>query len=131
MKILQNAIKCPDGTILVSTYRHDFQYYTQEDGRSYGVDGGVEYGRTLFSDQEFEDLSLHEDSPFEEQVNKALWGTYGKYGDEPLKWVFVKDMDNEHLKSCLRKDFRSNLPTWMADVMNHVYSIREAQYNGQ
>ena len=31
-RIILNRIKCPDGTILTSHYRHDFQEYTDENG---------------------------------------------------------------------------------------------------
>lgn len=30
------------------------------------------------------------------------WGTYGKSGLEPLRYVFLKNMSNEHIEACLR-----------------------------
>ena len=30
--LLYNAIKCPDGTLLVSRHQHDFHMHKQEDG---------------------------------------------------------------------------------------------------
>ena len=30
------------------------------------------------------------------------WGTYGKEGDQPLKYVILKDMSDEHIKAILR-----------------------------
>lgn len=36
--LLYNAIKCPDGTLLVSRHQHDFQMHRQKDGREYYVD---------------------------------------------------------------------------------------------
>lgn len=31
-----------------------------------------------------------------------LWGTYGKDGKQPLKWVLFKDMANEHIENILK-----------------------------
>jgi hypothetical protein len=25
------------------------------------------------------------------------WGTFGRYGNEPLKWIFIKDLSDSHL----------------------------------
>ena len=36
--LLYNAIKCPDGTLIVSRHQHDFQMHRQKDGREYYVD---------------------------------------------------------------------------------------------
>ena len=30
-----------------------------------------------------------------------VWGTYGKSGREPLKWVTLKNMSNEHIQAIL------------------------------
>lgn len=35
---------------------------------------------------------------------KVLWGTYGKQGTGPLRWVLLKDMDTEHLSNILRTE---------------------------
>ncbi len=38
--ILQNGIRTPDGTILVSSVVHEFRAYKDKKGETYLVDGG-------------------------------------------------------------------------------------------
>lgn len=33
--------------------------------------------------------------------NTLEWGTFGKKGNEPLKWVILKDMSDEHIINVL------------------------------
>lgn len=56
-KLIRNAIQCPDGTIIESKHRHDFVLHRQEDGREYFVDGGLDYQRIGYSDNEYKNLS--------------------------------------------------------------------------
>jgi len=32
---------------------------------------------------------------------KMQWGTYGKSGKEPLKWVYLYDLTDEHIQAIL------------------------------
>ena len=99
--ILLNRIQCPDGTILTSRHRHDFQSHIQEDGRYYAVDGGLSYQRVLFSDNEFINLSITSEDDFEKIRENMEWGTYGKDGKSPLKYKKLKDLDSDHIFSIL------------------------------
>ena len=38
------------------------------------------------------------------------WGTYGKNGDEPLRYIIVKDLENSHLENIIShiKEFPAN-----------------------
>ena len=48
-----------------------------------------------------------------------IWGTYGKSGKDPLKWVILKNMSDEHIQAILdtqhhissfyRKEFQKEL----------------------
>lgn len=116
---LQNALECPDGTILVSTHRHDFCSHEQEDGRVYAVDGGAEYKRTLFADKNFKDLSIYLDTPLDERIERALWGTYGKEKKREIKWIYIKNMAQAHIKNCLDDGYLSE---WVEEVMKEVYN---------
>lgn len=31
----------------------------------------------------------------------VTWGTYGKYGNEPLRYVLIKDITNDHLQNLI------------------------------
>ena len=34
-----------------------------------------------------------------------LWGTYGKTGEDPLKWVVLKNMSDEHITAILATQY--------------------------
>lgn len=40
--------------------------------------------------------------PKKKALEKAVWGTYGKSGRDPLKWVRIGDCSTEHLGAILR-----------------------------
>jgi hypothetical protein len=101
--IVLNSIRTPDGTVLVSRDRHDF--VTHEDavtGKTYGVDGGNEYLRRI-GDNDYTELSVTSRDPFEVQREAFEWGTYGKEGTEPLRWVKLKDLTYQHLTVLIEK----------------------------
>ena len=101
--LIQNAIQTPDGTILISTHRHDFKSHIESNGECYMVDGGNEYLRRSVNPKPvgYTDLTLYLDDPAEVVQDKMLWGTYGKDGNEPLKYVFLKDCEKAHLEKIL------------------------------
>lgn len=100
MNILKNAIRTPDGTVLVSRHRHDYQSYTDANGKEYMVDGGLAYCRTtVHEDQEW--VGLHSDEPHDKIRNEFEWGTYGPDGTDPLSYIVLKDMETEHILNCL------------------------------
>ena len=97
-RIVINMIKTPDGTILESQHRHDYKVYMDKNGVEYMVDGGREYlRRRMVKEAPFEEMSLYGDSDIEEIREYFLWGTRGKNGDEPIKYIKLKDMDLDHL----------------------------------
>ena len=98
--LIQNAMKTPDGTIIVSRDVHDYQEY---DG--YMVDGGLEYSRVGWPDggqYKYEPLFLYENDDFETKKERLVWGTYGKDGKQPLKWIKLIDCEDNHLKAILK-----------------------------
>jgi hypothetical protein len=67
------------------------------------VDGGLEYSRIISSGNPvYQDFSLWEDSPFKLVADRLLWGTYGPKGDQPLRWVPLKECETEHLQAILK-----------------------------
>lgn len=96
--IVINRIKTPDGTILTSYHRHDFKTYVDANGKTYGVDGGLDYLKRI-GDQDYEELSIYSDAPFE--VIRENFGRInrGKDGNQEPKFILLKDMDDEWLNN--------------------------------
>ena len=98
--LIYNAIRTPDGTILESRSVHDFVDHTDTNGKFYAVDGGLEYLKRC-GDNDYEELSLTLEDDFSKIRRVVSWGTRGKYGDQPLKKVKIKDLDTDHILSIL------------------------------
>lgn len=101
-QLLVNSIKCPDGTILESRHRHDYQTHTQEDGKEFMVDGGLAYERYGGSHiSEIENLSLYYGDDHELLRERFSWGARGINGDEPLHYIKLKDITESHLEALI------------------------------
>jgi hypothetical protein len=98
--MIQNGIRTPDGTELFSRHRHDYIEYTDKNGKTYIIDGGLDYCRTTVHDDQVS-LILYDDEPHEVQREVVVWGTYGISGREPLRYVPVKDMETTHIERVL------------------------------
>jgi hypothetical protein len=102
-QLVANLICTPDGTILQSFNRHDYKEYTDKNGETYMVDGGLDYlRRSVGQSEPYTELSVYSDDPFNLQREYFSWGTYGKDGDQPLKHVQLKSMSNDHIEAILR-----------------------------
>jgi len=118
-KIILNRIKTPDGTILISHHRHDFNTYLDKNGLEYMVDGGTDYlRRYVHEEAPYEELTLYHDTPYEEIRKAFARGGRGKDGTEPLVYVPLCEMNDEWLnavidyiglENCLVKDTIPNL----------------------
>jgi hypothetical protein len=101
-KIIYNAIRTPDGTIMESKNRHDYQTYMDKNGHEYMVDGGLDYlRRNVIDTAPYEELSVYEDDPHILKREVIKWGTYGINGDEPLRYVKLMEMNDGHIQACL------------------------------
>jgi len=121
-QLLHNSIQTPDGTILVSHHGHDFSEHTQEDGRRYFTDGGLDYQRIGFSDEEYTNLSLYTDDTHEKIRERFTWGNcYDKEMNRLPKIVYIKlkDITESHLNAILN----------LTNVMNTVkiYNMFKAE----
>lgn len=96
-QLIYNALRTPDGTILVSHHRHDYVAHTDANGETYFTDGGTEYIRRAVNTIPAEDLSLYNDEPFEVIREHIYRGGRGKNSDEPLKYVKLSEVNNEWL----------------------------------
>ncbi|HED05257.1 MAG TPA: hypothetical protein ENI61_01075 [Ignavibacteria bacterium] len=98
--LIRNAIQTPDGTILESKFRHDYQEYTDKNGKTYMVDGGLDYlRRSIVGDEK--DLSLYNNEPHEVQREVLTWGTRGINGNLSLKYVKISEMETSHINAVL------------------------------
>ena len=102
MQLIRNAIQTPDGTILESKHRHDYRSYTDANGKTYVIDGGLEYVRTtVHADQV--SLALYNTEPHEVQAQYLTWGSYGIRGDQPRRDIPIAEMETPHLEAVLRE----------------------------
>ena len=106
MRIIYNAIQTPDGTVLESRHVYDYKTHTDKNGEVYMVDGGLEYLRRSCNTTPAEELSVYLEDGHEVVREVATWGSYGKNGDEPLKYILIKDMTEEHILNCLKNCYR-------------------------
>lgn len=118
MKLIRNAIQTPDGTILESRHRHDYKSHVDANGKTYMVDGGLEYQRSTIHDDQIDLCVTLEDG--HEAVREVLeWGTRGKDGRGDLRLVKLKDMETDHIKACLETQ-RSMYPQIRTAMENEL-----------
>jgi hypothetical protein len=99
-KLIRNSIQTPDGTIIESRHRHDYKEYTDANGKTYMVDGGLDYARWSGNGDE-KNRRVWSDESFDKIREAVEWGTYGINGDQPLSYVKLCDMDTAHIQACL------------------------------
>jgi hypothetical protein len=100
--IVANMIRTPDGTILQSKHLHDYVEYTDKNGLEYMVDGGCAYLRRIVQDEApYEELSLYAHDDHSLVREHFHWGTRGKDGRQPLKWVALKDLTTDHIEAII------------------------------
>jgi len=101
-RLVYNAIKTPDGTVLESSHRHDYQVYTDTvSGETYMIDGGLDYQRGSVNKIPAEILSVYIEDGIEKVREVLSWGTYGITGTEPLHHLVLKDMETDHIENIL------------------------------
>ena len=99
--IIYNAIQTPDGTIIQSRHRHDYQTYTDANGKKYMIDGGLSYVRCSANGDE-EHLTVTLEDAHAKVREVCDWGTYGINGDQPLRYKYLCDMDTDHINAVLK-----------------------------
>lgn len=122
--LVRNAMRTPDGTVLESYFRHDYKTYTDANGKQYMVDGGLDYARrTAWEDQV--DMCVWSDDDHVVVREALRWGTRGKNGDQPLKWVLLCDMDTDHIQACL--DTQHQMRGYIRRAMQNELAYRKEQ----
>ena len=98
MNLIANALRTPDGTVLESKSRHDYKEYVDANGKTYMIDGGLDYHRRSANGDE-ESLCLYDNEAHEIQARILTWGSYGINGDQPIRWIPIAEMDTAHIKA--------------------------------
>lgn len=98
--LILNGIETPDGTRIFSRTRHDYVTHLDKNGKTYMVDGGLDYARRSANGDE-KPLYLFDDEPHDIQRETLDWGTYGINGDQELSYVLIMDMETSHIKAVL------------------------------
>ena len=123
-KIVANRIRTPDGTILESMHRHDYVTYVDKNGKEYMVDGGTDYlRRNVHQDAPYEELSVYSDAPHAEIREVFRWGTRGKDGNQPLKFILLKDMESDHIQAII--ETQTHIPGYIENIFLDELSFRE------
>ena len=126
-QLLVNKIICPDGTVLESRHRHDYQEHEQEDGRVYLVDGGLDYQRIGFSDTEFTNCTYHvgdDHSKIREHFTwKSILDENGERLEQPI-YRKLKDLTDAHIYALI--EFTAeDYPQFINDLFIAEKSYRE------
>lgn len=100
-QVLVSRIQTPDGTILESRNRHDYNCHIDKNGEYYMIDGGSDYLRTSVNKEPAVNISVYIDSPHEEIREVFTWGTRGVNGDQPLQYKLLKDLTTDHVKNII------------------------------
>ena len=107
-RVLYNAIKTPDGTVIVSTNRHDFVSYTDANGQYYAVDGGSDYSKRVYDKMDYTDISVYDDGKWETRREYLKWGrNYDKDMNRLIEteWILIKDLSTDHIEAILDGGF--------------------------
>jgi len=108
--ILYNALRTPDGHVLVSRSVHDYRIWDDANGKQYMIDGGREYIRRSANGDE-EDLTLYTDDPHEKLREVFTWTSFGIDGDKSPQNNYLKDLSDSHIKAILVT--QSHMPDYM------------------
>jgi hypothetical protein len=117
---IYSGLKTPDGTILHSSHRHDYVTHTDTNGKSYLLDGGLDYVRCSGHPDE-KLISIYSDEPFENLRKYIYRMGYGKQGANDYgtyRLTFLDKMTDEHLDALLTYCTESNrfLPFYKQEI---------------
>ena len=107
-QLIANRMRTPDGTLMHSVHRHDYQEYVDKNGDTYVLDGGNDYIRCSINLIPAVNESVYADDPHDMIREVFLWGTYGKDGKQPFKRIALEEMEDSHIQAIL--DTQSHIP---------------------
>lgn len=65
------------------------------------IDGGSDYQRGSVNKQPAEAHLITIDDPHQLRRKHFHWGSYGKDGKQPLRWIPLEDMETDHINAVL------------------------------
>lgn len=97
--IICNQIQTPDGTILKSLYRHDYNEHVDNiSGELYIVDGGNAYLKRSVNEVPYAEMTVYSDDTFEVIRENSHWGTMTKEG---VVMDVVSNLSNKHVENII------------------------------
>lgn len=100
-RLVANGVHCKMcDTLLFSYTTHDFKVCSCDNKTM--VDGGLSYPKYGGNDMSFvSPITIYSNDPFEKVRNYHCRGARGKSGKEPLKWIPLCKMTDEHLAAVI------------------------------
>lgn len=125
-KLVYNALQTPDGTIITSQNRHDYKTYLDANGKTYMIDGGLDYVRCSANGDEIYHC-VWDDDPYDKIREAVEWGTFGINGDQPLKYLKLCNMETAHIEACL--ETQKNMYPQIREAFKNEIEYRKEKSN--
>ena len=124
-QLIYSAWRTPDGTILHSRHRHDYQEHFDAVSKEwYILDGGLDYQRCSINEVPAEDLTLYSDDPHGKIREVFVWKSYGKNFSQPEGvYTLLKDLTDDHLAAILKT--QTHLPEYILEMFKNEIQFRE------
>ena len=128
-QVIYSAWRTPDGTILHSRHRHDYQeHYDSISKEWYILDGGNDYQRCSINTVPPEDLTLYADDPHEKIREVFVWKSYGKNFSQPEGvYTLLKDLTDDHLGNIIAT--QTHLPQYILEMFSNEVKYRKEKDN--
>lgn len=101
-QILVSKLITPDGTVLHSKHRHDYVTHEDANGEWYMLDGGEAYVKTSVNTVRGTYLTITTEDEHSLIRDHFVWGSRGKDGTEPLVYLTLCNLQDDHISAILR-----------------------------
>ena len=119
-----HIVKCRGcNDIIQSKHRRDF--VTCSCG-AVSIDGGCSCPRILGDLSNVIRLPVYSDTPYEQIREVVYRGGRGELGDQPLQWVKLSEMDDNHILNTLKYMLNER----QEDSLHYSFIMKEAKYRG-
>ena len=128
-RIICNQIRTPDKTILISHHVHDFKEHKDRITKKvYSVDGGNEYLKRGYEQDDYEELSIYSDAPFDIIRENFYRGSWYTNGDR--MWIKLCDMTDDHLHNCIKYNIKLGYESDNTECFPNQMYRQELLYRG-